>query len=153
MALLGPGDVLGEACVLDDGPHAVSAVAVADAVLLAVPTQALTTWLVEYPTAVPLLLRVLARRVRCATRRPRRFADQRDRRSAGQQDRLAAVGISPTSAARCGSPCSGQAGQGRRRTRSPPWMASLSVTSLPGPSLPDPSFPEGGRLPATRRSR
>lgn len=67
VALLGPGDVLGEACVLDDGPHAVSAVAVADAVLLAVPTQALTTWLVEYPTAVPLLLRVLARRVRCAT--------------------------------------------------------------------------------------
>lgn len=67
VALLGPGDVLGEACVFDDGPHTVSAVAVTDAVLLAVPTQALTAWLVEYPTAVPSLLRVLARRLRCAS--------------------------------------------------------------------------------------
>jgi CRP/FNR family transcriptional regulator, cyclic AMP receptor protein len=66
VALLGSGDVLGEACVLDDQPNAVSAIAVTDVVLLGVPTLVLTEWLDENPMAVLPLLKVLARRVRCA---------------------------------------------------------------------------------------
>jgi CRP/FNR family transcriptional regulator, cyclic AMP receptor protein len=67
VALLGPGDVLGEACVLTGRPYAMSARAVTDVTVLAVPTGAFTDWLAEHPVVLPQLMAILARRMRCAT--------------------------------------------------------------------------------------
>jgi CRP/FNR family transcriptional regulator len=67
VALLGPGDMVGEACVLTRRPYAISAVAVTDVTVLAVPSAELADWLEEHPATVPRLLAVLARRMRCAT--------------------------------------------------------------------------------------
>jgi CRP-like cAMP-binding protein len=66
MALLGPGDVLGEACVLTRSPYAMSAKAVTDVTVLAVPSEELTGWWEEHPAVLPQLMAILARRMRCA---------------------------------------------------------------------------------------
>jgi CRP/FNR family transcriptional regulator, cyclic AMP receptor protein len=67
VALLGPGDVLGEACVLDGHAHSVTATAVTDCLLLEIDGSAVNSWLAAFPAAVMPLLGVLARRVRAAT--------------------------------------------------------------------------------------
>jgi CRP-like cAMP-binding protein len=65
LAVLGPGDVLGELALFDPGPRTATATVVSDLLDHAsLDRSALIPWLGTQPEAAELLLRVLARRLR-----------------------------------------------------------------------------------------
>jgi CRP-like cAMP-binding protein len=66
LAVLGSGEFLGELTLFDPGPRTASAIAVADTTLLELSHEALSDWLMQYPTASLDLLRALAHRLRRA---------------------------------------------------------------------------------------
>jgi CRP/FNR family cyclic AMP-dependent transcriptional regulator len=64
VAVLGPGDLLGELSLFDAQPRAASAVAVADTTLATLPDRDFRSWLAEHPAAALVLLEALAVRLR-----------------------------------------------------------------------------------------
>jgi CRP/FNR family transcriptional regulator len=64
VAVLGPGDLLGELSLFDAQPRAASAVAVADTTLATLPDRDFRSWLDEHPAAALVLLEALAVRLR-----------------------------------------------------------------------------------------
>jgi CRP/FNR family transcriptional regulator, cyclic AMP receptor protein len=64
LALLGPGDVIGELAVLDGGPRSADAVIAEDAELLVIPRQDFLTFVMEQPQVAMNLLVVLSQRLR-----------------------------------------------------------------------------------------
>lgn len=67
LSLLGVGDMLGELSVFDPGPRVTRAHVPEDTVVYELTRTALEAWLVEHPEANPLLLRMLAKRIRRTT--------------------------------------------------------------------------------------
>lgn len=66
LAVLGPGEMLGELSLFDPGPRTSSAVAVVSSVVLELNHDRLTDWLRENPSVAAHLLQALARRLRRA---------------------------------------------------------------------------------------
>lgn len=64
LAVLGPGEMLGELSLFDPGLRTASAVAIVESTVLEVNHQQLTTWLQTNPPVALHLLRALARRLR-----------------------------------------------------------------------------------------
>jgi CRP-like cAMP-binding protein len=65
VAILGPGDLLGELSIFDDShPRGASAVAVVDCTLATLAKQDFRAWLAEHPAVAVELLRALAARLR-----------------------------------------------------------------------------------------
>ncbi len=64
LALLGPGDVLGELALLDGGPRSADAVIAEDAELLVIPREDFLTFVMEQPQVAMSLLVVLSQRLR-----------------------------------------------------------------------------------------
>ncbi len=64
IALIGPGDVLGEMSLLDDLPRSASAVAVDDVTALLLPIWEFRSTLASHPDIAMKLLSVLSRRLR-----------------------------------------------------------------------------------------
>jgi CRP-like cAMP-binding protein len=64
VAVLGPGDLLGELSLFDAQPRAASAIAVADTTLATLPDRDFRAWLGEHPAAALVLLEALAVRLR-----------------------------------------------------------------------------------------
>ena len=64
LAVLGPGEMLGELSLFDPGPRTSTASAVVDAVVLELGHDQLLAWLQENPTVAIQLLQALARRLR-----------------------------------------------------------------------------------------
>jgi CRP/FNR family cyclic AMP-dependent transcriptional regulator len=64
LALLGPGDLVGELSLFDLGPRTATVTAVTDARLAALDHDELTDWLAHHPPAAELLLAALAGRLR-----------------------------------------------------------------------------------------
>jgi CRP/FNR family cyclic AMP-dependent transcriptional regulator len=64
VAVLGPGDLLGELSLFDAQPRAASAVAVADTTLATLAERDFHHWLAEHPAASMVLLQALAVRLR-----------------------------------------------------------------------------------------
>lgn len=64
LALLGPGELVGELSLLDGRRRGATATAVSPTTVLELSQRAFDRWLVEEPDAAGLLLRLLARRMR-----------------------------------------------------------------------------------------
>ncbi len=64
LAVLGPGELLGELSLFDPGLRTASATALTDVVVLQMGHDELTTWLATTPSVAEHLLRTLARRLR-----------------------------------------------------------------------------------------
>lgn len=64
VAVLGPGDLIGELALFDPGPRSASAVAVGDLELARLGNGPLLAWLREHPEVAEGLLKALAQRVR-----------------------------------------------------------------------------------------
>lgn len=64
IAVLGPGEMLGELSLFDPGPRTATATAIVDAVVLELGHDQLIAWLRENPTVAIHLLQALARRLR-----------------------------------------------------------------------------------------
>lgn len=64
IAILGPGEILGEFSVLDGEPRSATAIAAEDARTLMIGREDFLSWLSASPAAAILLLRVLSRRLR-----------------------------------------------------------------------------------------
>ena len=64
MAILGPGELLGELSLFDPGPRTATATALTDATLIAVGHSALRPWLTGRPEVAEALLQALAQRLR-----------------------------------------------------------------------------------------
>ncbi|GAA2237081.1 Crp/Fnr family transcriptional regulator [Rarobacter faecitabidus] len=64
LAVLGPGEMLGELSLFDPGPRTATATAVSDATLLELPHQRLTSWITTHPAVAVPLLGALAARLR-----------------------------------------------------------------------------------------
>jgi CRP/FNR family transcriptional regulator, cyclic AMP receptor protein len=67
LALLGPGDLLGELSVVDRGPRSSTAVAVTPASLARLPGRGLRDWVRTHPATAEAVLSLLARQVRRST--------------------------------------------------------------------------------------
>src|SRR5690348_561382 len=66
LSVIGPGEMFGELSLFDPRPRTSSASAVTDAVLAALPHDALRGWLLERPDVSMHMLQALARRLRRA---------------------------------------------------------------------------------------
>lgn len=64
LAILGPGELLGELSLFDPGPRTATATALTDATLIAVGHSALRPWLAGRPEVAEALLQALAQRLR-----------------------------------------------------------------------------------------
>jgi CRP-like cAMP-binding protein len=64
IAILGPGEMIGELTLFDPGPRTATAVAVSDVELSVLSHSQLTTWLDTHPALATHLLAALARRLR-----------------------------------------------------------------------------------------
>lgn len=64
LAVLGPGEMLGELSLFDPGPRTATATAVSDAQLLELPHQRLAEWITSHPAVATPLLGALAARLR-----------------------------------------------------------------------------------------
>lgn len=64
LAVLGPGEMLGELSLFDPGPRTATATAVSDCVLRELPHRQLATWLESHPSVATPLLGALAQRLR-----------------------------------------------------------------------------------------
>lgn len=64
LAVLGPGEMLGELSLFDPGPRTATATAVSDSVLRELPHAKLATWLESHPSVATPLLGALAQRLR-----------------------------------------------------------------------------------------
>ncbi len=64
LALLGPGEVVGEIGVLDEGPRTATVTAVEDTETMQVDGATLTQVILDYPDVAIALLRVLSKRIR-----------------------------------------------------------------------------------------
>lgn len=64
LALLGPGELVGELSLLDGRPRGATATALTEVSVLELSEQAFDRWLVDEPEAAGLLLRQLAQRMR-----------------------------------------------------------------------------------------
>jgi CRP/FNR family transcriptional regulator, cyclic AMP receptor protein len=64
LAVLGPGELLGELSLFDPGLRTATATALSDAVVLQMGHQELARWLTTTPSVAEHLLRILARRLR-----------------------------------------------------------------------------------------
>ncbi|MDR0432649.1 MAG: Crp/Fnr family transcriptional regulator [Bifidobacteriaceae bacterium] len=64
IAVLGPGEMIGELTLFDPGPRTATAVAIADAELSALSHYQLSRWIETHPTLATHLLSALARRLR-----------------------------------------------------------------------------------------
>lgn len=64
LAVLGPGELIGELSLFDPGLRTATATAITDAVVLQMGHDELTRWLSTTPTVAEHLLRILARRLR-----------------------------------------------------------------------------------------
>ena len=64
LAILGPGELLGELSLFDPGPRTATATALTDATLIAVGHSALRPWLTGRPEVAEALLQALAQRLR-----------------------------------------------------------------------------------------
>lgn len=66
LAVLGPGEVFGETCLLEGIPRAATAAAVNDTTLAVLARDDVDRIIAEYPDVIPQLMQVLARRLRNA---------------------------------------------------------------------------------------
>jgi len=64
LAILGPGELLGELSLFDPGPRTATATALTDATLIALGHSALRPWLTGRPEVAEALLQALAQRLR-----------------------------------------------------------------------------------------
>ncbi|MDR0365656.1 MAG: Crp/Fnr family transcriptional regulator [Bifidobacteriaceae bacterium] len=64
LAVIGPGEFIGELTLFDPGPRTATATAVTQVELLELSHQAMGDWLAQYPNAARYLLRALAHRLR-----------------------------------------------------------------------------------------
>ncbi|WP_426504798.1 Crp/Fnr family transcriptional regulator [Dactylosporangium sp. McL0621] len=64
LAIMGPGDMVGELALFDPGPRTATATAVVDSRAARLTKASLRSWLVRRPEIAEQLLRVLARRLR-----------------------------------------------------------------------------------------
>lgn len=64
IAILGPGDLVGELAIFDSQERAATATAVVDTTLVTLADADFRDWLAEHPTVAPSLLRALAIRLR-----------------------------------------------------------------------------------------
>ena len=64
LAVLGPGEMIGELSLFDPGPRTATATAVSDSVVLEMGHHDLQTWLAATPAVAEHLLQALARRLR-----------------------------------------------------------------------------------------
>ena len=64
LAVLGPGEMIGELSLFDPGPRTATATAVSDSVVLEMGHHDLETWLAATPAVAEHLLQALARRLR-----------------------------------------------------------------------------------------
>ena len=64
IAILGPGDLVGELAIFDSQQRAATATAVVDTTLVTLADADFRDWLAEHPTVAPSLLRALAIRLR-----------------------------------------------------------------------------------------
>ena len=81
LAMLGPGEVVGEMEVLDDVPCAATVVAVEPTTTLELPATVLRVVIRRYPTVAAALLRTLSQRLRSANHLARRLAEAAGERS------------------------------------------------------------------------
>ncbi len=77
LALLGPGEVVGEMGVLDGAPRSATVTAVEATTTLELPAEAIAVAIVQYPTVTAALLRTVSQRLRSANELIRRLAEDK----------------------------------------------------------------------------
>lgn len=66
LAVVGPGEIFGETCLLEGTPRATTATAIGDTALIVIGREDVDKILSEYPHVVPHLMQIVARRLRNA---------------------------------------------------------------------------------------